>query len=140
MPIIKRIRPVDKDKFQLIFGDGQKVVLSSLVLVKFKLSVGQEISLEKREEVVSFVFFQKGYEKALQLLSFRPRTEREIKQRLGRLKIASVSVVEQVIKKLQEKDYLNDEAFARWWCDQRIRFRPRSQRMVVSELVKKGVE
>ena len=35
--------------------------------------------------------------------------------------------------------YIDDEAFARYWVEQRAKFRPKGQRAIVSELIAKGV-
>jgi regulatory protein len=48
--------------------------------------------------------------------------------------------VEVVVKRLHEKGYLDDEAFARFWVDNRNRFRPRGAQALRYELRQKGVE
>ena len=54
--------------------------------------------------------YQKALEAAFRLLGFKMRTEQELTQRLSQ-KGFSPEVVQAVIKRLQELDYLNDTTF-----------------------------
>lgn len=82
--------------------------------------------------------FEKFYNKALRFLSFRPRSEKEVKDNLQRKK-ASFSIIETVLKKLKEKKFINDEGFAKWWVEQRTSFRPLGLRLIKIELRQKGI-
>lgn len=77
--------------------------------------------------------------KALNLLSFRPRSVNEIKFRLKRLG-ADMALVDKLVELLLEDGLLNDEKFARWWVEQRIKFRPKGNTALKSELMQKGVD
>jgi regulatory protein len=48
-------------------------------------------------------------------------------------------VIEQVIARLVELDFLNDETFAQYWVEQRDTFKPRSHMALRQELQEKGV-
>jgi regulatory protein len=82
--------------------------------------------------------FEKFYNSTLRFLSFRPRSEKEIREKLKRKK-AEPLVIEKVIAKLKEQKLINDEEFARWWIEQRTSFRPRSLRLIKLELRQKGI-
>lgn len=43
------------------------------------------------------------------------------------------------LERLSAMGYLDDEAFARWWSDQRDRHAPRGRRMLEAELRQRGV-
>ncbi len=77
--------------------------------------------------------------KALNLLSYRPRSESEMRFRLGRLK-PEKPILEQVISLLYQDKLLNDAEFAKWWVGQRLEFRPRGNRALSSELMQKGID
>ncbi|HKZ35327.1 MAG TPA: RecX family transcriptional regulator [Patescibacteria group bacterium] len=77
--------------------------------------------------------------KALNLLSFRPRSVSEMKFRLKRLG-GETGLIDRLIEILAADGLLNDEEFARWWVDQRIRFRPKGNIALKSELMQKGVD
>ena len=82
--------------------------------------------------------FERLYNKALRFLSFRPRSEKEISDKLKTQK-ASPVIIEKVISKLKEQKFLNDEEFAKWWIEQRTTFKPRSLRLIKLELRQKGI-
>lgn len=82
--------------------------------------------------------FEKFLNKTLRFLSFRPRSEKEIRDNLVKKK-ASEEVVERIIKSLKENKFLSDEDFTKWFIDQRLRFRPKSLRIIKLELKQKGI-
>ncbi|MFC1973989.1 regulatory protein RecX [Chloroflexota bacterium] len=83
---------------------------------------------------------QFGYalDKALRYLSPRPRSEVEIKTRLCRYGFTA-ETIKQVLIKLRRQGLADDAAFARFWRENRERFRPRSRRLLALELRQKGV-
>ena len=83
--------------------------------------------------------FEKYLNKALHFLSFRPRSEKEIRDKLLSNK-APEEIVERVITSLKEHKFLNDEDFARWFIEQRLRFRPKSLNFIKLELKQKGID
>ena len=76
-------------------------------------------------------------EAACRFLSFRPRSEAEVRRRLTRRFPAEL--VDRVIEALRDKNYLDDEEFAHWWRLHRERFQPRGRRMLHRELSRFGV-
>lgn len=75
---------------------------------------------------------------SLNLLSYRPRSEHEIRFRLERKKI-SPELIDQTFAKLKELGLLDDAKFVQWWQKGRDEFKPRSARILRLELAKKGV-
>ncbi|MEA3460026.1 MAG: RecX family transcriptional regulator, partial [Chloroflexota bacterium] len=82
--------------------------------------------------------FQKAHDRALHFLSYRPRSEAEI-QRYLRDKGVPKPIEEEIIQRLKAVGLLDDLAFARYWVEDRERFKPRSARMLRYELRRKGV-
>jgi len=79
-----------------------------------------------------------AYDAAVRYLGSRPRSVLEIKRHL-RTKRFDDEAQDQAIDALRAQRYIDDEAFARYWVGQRMRFRPKGQRALVSELMAKGV-
>jgi len=75
---------------------------------------------------------------AYHYLSYRPRSEGEIKQWLQRRGFAD-EVAEKTITKLREQNLSDDFAFARFWKENRLSFRPKSKRLIKKELRDKKV-
>lgn len=82
--------------------------------------------------------FEKYYALSLKFLSYRQRSEKEIRDYLMRKKVAE-ETVDQIIAKLKEQRFLNDEEFARMWIESRNRSKPRSKRLLTLELKQKGI-
>ena len=75
---------------------------------------------------------------ALRLLGYRPRTEREVRDRLARR--FSEDVVADVVEALTEQGLLDDARFSSQWTESRSARNPRSARMIARELQVKGVD
>jgi regulatory protein len=71
-------------------------------------------------------------------LSVRPRSVTETRKRLHHLGYPD-ELVETVIDRLIEMEYLDDAAFARAWVESRDRARPRGETALRRELALKGV-
>ena len=78
------------------------------------------------------------YEAAVQFLANRPRSVAEIRRHL-RGKRYDDEAVDGAIDKLRAQRYVDDLDFAKYWVEQRSRFRPKGDRALVSELTSKGV-
>jgi len=81
---------------------------------------------------------QRCLDSAYRYLSYRPRSEAEIKQCLKRRGFDS-EVVEKTIAKLKEQNLIDDAAFAQFWKSNRLSFKPRSKRLIVKELKDKKI-
>ncbi|MDO8583346.1 MAG: regulatory protein RecX [bacterium] len=86
----------------------------------------------------------KFYNFALRFLSYRPRSEKEVRDRL-RIKNHESGIkdldliIDQVILKLKKYKFIDDKEFAKKWIENRTRFKPRSLRLIRLELKKKGI-
>ncbi|MBK7597696.1 MAG: RecX family transcriptional regulator [Acidobacteria bacterium] len=63
-------------------------------------------------------------ERGLRLLAYKPRTVAEMRERLNEKEWAEEQVVEQVITRLMELGYLNDEQYAASFAGSRLTARP----------------
>jgi regulatory protein len=72
-------------------------------------------------------------------LSYRPRSEGEIRQWLHKRGFPD-EVTETAIAKLREQNLSDDLAFAQFWKETRLSFRPKSKRLIKRELIDKGID
>ena len=82
--------------------------------------------------------FQRHYERALNFLAVRPRSEAEVRRKL-RTKQVPPESIDAVVARLQRARYLDDAEFARYWIGERARSSPRGARLLRGELRTKGV-
>lgn len=83
--------------------------------------------------------FDKSYNITLRFLSYRPRSEKEIRDNLTKKK-ASKEITEKIITKLKEQNLLNDREFVKWWIEQRQTQKVESRFLIRRELLQKGVD
>ena len=82
--------------------------------------------------------FEKYLNQSLRFLSFRPRSEKEVIEKL-REKKAPQEVIDRIVIQLKDHKFLNDADFAGWFIDQRLRFKPKSLGIIKLELKQKGI-
>lgn len=102
------------------------------------LRVGQELSEEKIEQLQAEDARERAFQQAMLFLSYRARSESEIRQNLRKHEIAE-PVIEQTLDRLRQDGLANDNQFAQAWVENRSAFRPRSSRMMAMELRQKGL-
>lgn len=120
-----------------VYLDGKKsfTIAKSIAL---ELKKGQELSLDQIKELKDRSLEEQIYQQALRLISIRPRSEAELRNRFHRKKVQT-ETQDMVIARLREQDFVDDNAFARSWVENRLTFRPRSAWAIKQELRKKGV-
>ena len=122
-----------------VFLDGKFAFsLEAEVAMKEDLKVGQELSASQIEALAGSDQFHRSLNAAARYLSYRPRSEFELRQKLHQRGFDGDSV-EVVVAKLKEQGLVDDMAFAQFWKDNRESFSPRSQRLTGLELRRKGV-
>lgn len=122
-----------------VFLDGKFALsLEAEAAAKAGLKTGQELSKSQMEALAVSDRFYRCLSAALHYLSYRPRSESEMREQLERRGFDGDSV-EAVITKLKEQELVDDVAFAQFWKDNRQSFSPRSQWLIRLELSRKGV-
>lgn len=102
------------------------------------LTVGQSLEEEKIAKLQTEDSQEKAYQQAMLFLSYRARSEAEVRKNLEKHEIPP-AVADQTIERLREERLLNDEQFAQTWVANRSEFRPRSRRALTVELRQKGL-
>jgi regulatory protein len=103
------------------------------------LRVGQELSDEKIEQLQAEDARERAYQQSMLFLSYRARSESEIRKNLRKHEIPEV-VIDQTLERLRQDGLANDSQFASAWVENRNAFRPRSRRMMAMELKQKGLD
>jgi len=121
-----------------VFLDGKFAFsLEAEVAVRERLQVEQELSASQIEALARSDHFHRCFNAAAHYLSYRPRSESELRERLHRRGFDDS--IEAVIAKLKEQGLVDDVAFAQFWKDNRESFSPRSRWLTKLELRRKGV-
>src|SRR4030042_1782744 len=139
MPVITGIKQQkNKNRINVYLDDkfGFGIDLDNFVLLHLK--VDQELTEKEIEEIVKKAEFQKTYDKLLRFAMVRPRSEKEITDYFRRKKVHE-SLQEKLLEKIKHLELIDDEKFAKWWVEQRLAFKPKSQRIMIYELRIKGI-
>jgi regulatory protein len=142
----------DPSRVNLFVDDNFFCGVSLNTIAKYSLYVGKETSQEILEELFSSELQSRFFERAISFLESSPKTERQIRQYLKDLSFKKKgkwfetlenqmfsNILENVITKLKEYQYIDDEKYAELFISSRLRTRPRGKDILVMELISKGV-
>ena len=82
--------------------------------------------------------FEKFYKASVRYLSFRPRSEKELRDYLKKKKCDDLTA-KRILESLKRDKFINDEEFVRWWVEQRTLLKPKAVRVIKYELKQKGI-
>ncbi len=138
--LITKISPAVKTEGRYnVFVDGKySFSLDEVQLAALALRKNMEIDEQQLDQLKSESSFGKNYIRALDLVSRRPRSQREIRDYAFRKQWTKANT-DRVIERLLERGYLNDAKFAEIFVRSRANLRNYSTRRMKLELQKKGV-
>ena len=116
--------------------------LDVVQVVDLKIKVGMEISEEELVKYKKASEFGKLYQRALEWVLIRPRSEKEVYDYLYRKvyeKKLDKSYINLIIERLKNKKYLDDTKFAEYYVENRFVKKGISRKRLKMELMKKGV-
>ena len=125
-------------RVNLFLDDKFALSLEAEMAVKQGLRVGQDLSDDQLGELRNVDKLQSCFNSATRLVSYRPRSEAELRERLQRRGFDSDSI-DAALNKLKKYALVDDVAFAEYWLDNRTSFSPRSKWLTKQELRRKGV-
>lgn len=103
-----------------------------------RLRVGQVLSDEDIARLRQRDAAERAAERALDLLSYRPRSEAEIRERLAERYDPETTA--EVLERLRRSGLVDDREFARYWVQSRLQHNPRGAVALRQELYQKGVD
>lgn len=121
-----------------IYLDGEYAFGLARIVAAW-LRVGQELDEKKIEQLQAEEARERSLQQALLFLSYRARSESEIRKNLQKHEVPE-AVIEETLEKLRKEGFANDGEFAKAWVENRSAFRPRSRRLMAMELRQKGLD
>ena len=123
-----------------LYVDGRFLLgVNAAIVLQMGLHLEQELLPEQLEQLRSAEAEQQAVDRALNYLSFRPRSREEVRRYLRR-KETPPEIIEAALARLDRLDFVNDRAFAEFWIETREQFSPRGAYALKNELRMKGVE
>jgi regulatory protein len=135
---ITALKPQKKNKERVnVYLDG-RYTFSLTAIEAATLRRGQFLSDQEIEDLLERDSFQKAYDRALRFLSYRPRSEGEMRRYLQGKRV-SPAIEAEVVERLTLAGLLDDQAFASYWVENRESFKPRGRHALRYELRQKGL-
>ena len=138
--IITKISPAVKTpgRYNIFVNEEFSFSLDEIQLVNSRIKKGDELSSDQYLDLKNDSDFGKNYVAALDLISRRVRSEKEIRD-YGFRKKWNKNSAEKVIERLRDRGYLDDEKFAKMFVSDRANLRNFSRKKMEIELMKKGI-
>jgi regulatory protein len=140
MPIITKIsaQKNNTERFNLFIDEKYAFSVDADVLARFQLSKGKELSALDLTEIEYQDDIRKGVNSAIQFLSFRMRSGKEVRDYLKKSELDE-AIIQEVIHKLFERNYLNDLEFAKAYVRTQMNTTKKGPVILKQELQAKGI-
>ena len=123
-----------------VFLDGEFAFgVHQDLVVKHGLRVGATLTPEEQRTIERDEQYVQAKQRALNYLAHKPRTEEEVRRKLRR-QDAPDAVIEDVVARLYELNYLDDEAYATDYVRNRFASKKYGPVRIRRELVERGVD
>ena len=141
MPIITKIgrQKNNNERYNLYLDEKYAFSVDEAVLIKYQLSKGKVMEAFTLDEIVFDDEVRKAYNKAINFLSYRMRSEHEVKQKLKMSEFGEAVILE-AVRKLYEHGFLNDESFTKALVNTQKKNSKKGPTAIRQELKKKGIE
>ncbi len=138
---ITALRPTrrDPDRISVDLDGTFAFALPAQLIADEDLEIGDTLDEARVASLLEADEAARATESALAFLGYRPRSEREVRDRLRRGGY-SQDAIDHAISRLHGWRYLDDEDFARRWVENRATHRPRGKRLLQQELRNKGID
>ncbi|MBR3230647.1 RecX family transcriptional regulator [Candidatus Saccharibacteria bacterium] len=133
----------NKNRVNVFVNQKYSFSLDVAQLVDLKLKVGAKISEAELAEYKKLSEFGKLYQRTLEWVLARPRSEKEAFDYLYKKiyeKKLDKNYINSIIERLKNKKYLDDERFAKYYVENRFVKKGVSRRRLEMELMKKGIK
>ena len=138
---VTALRPTkrDPDRISVDLDGSFAFALPATLVGDERIEVGDLLDVDRVTALLAADQASRATEAALVFLSYRPRSEKEVRDRLRRGGYEP-DAIEHAIGRLHEWRYLDDADFARRWVENRTAHRPRGKRLLQQELRHKGID
>ncbi len=136
-PRIAEVRRL-RGRRELTLDDGRVFSFSDEACERSHVRQGVEATPELLQQLDADDRRSSLHETALHLLSYRPRSEDELRRRLA-MRCDDAAAIEAELERLRGAGLVDDDRFATLWVEERQRHAPRSARLLRHELRTKGV-
>ena len=132
-----------KNRYNIFLNDGHDekygFSVDEAVLIEFKLRKGLDLDNSMIDTLIQKDNVHKSYTQAINFLSYRMRTKKEIYDYLVKKEVEAEHIY-QIMGKLEEQNLLDDKLFAEMFVRTRMNTSSKGPLLIKKELMEKGVE
>jgi len=138
---VTALRPTkrDPDRIAVDLDGSFAFALPATLVADERIDVGDLLDGDRVSSLLAADQASRATEAALIFLGYRPRSEKEVRDRLRRGGFEQ-DAIEHAVARLHEWRYLDDADFARRWVENHTTHRPRGRRLLQQELRHKGID
>jgi regulatory protein len=138
---ITRLDPqANNDDRVSVFLDGEFAFgIHEDLVVRHGLQVGASLTPEEIREIEADEAYVEAKQTALDYLAYKPRTEQEVRRKLRKQDVPR-PVIDDVIARLYELEYLDDESYAHDYAHNRFSSKKYGPVRIRRELEERGVD
>ncbi|MBI5079705.1 MAG: RecX family transcriptional regulator [Chloroflexi bacterium] len=138
MPKITALKVQARNKNRVNVYLDDEFAFGLVMIEAAKLHLGQVLSDADIERIKKSDDSEMAFEKAVKFISYRPRSEKEVRQNLKKKEIEA-GLIDEAVQRLKRVGLLNDEQFAQMWVESRSHSKPKGRRVLKIELRQKGL-
>lgn len=128
-----------KNKIKISLDDDTFLILNENAIIQYNLYKGLCVPDELFNNLTNESKFLTASNYAFRLLSLRNYTKKELSDKLKK-KDYEGQIIMNVLKYLEEKNYINDEIYTEKFLESKLRESKTGQLKIKSQLIKKGIE
>lgn len=135
-----KITKIEKKKrlYLLEVDESEKLYVTEDTVVRFTLTKGMSIDEETFKEIQTFAQFSHGKNLALYHISFKQRTEAEVRKYLTEHEISS-EIIGQVLETLKEDRWIDDAKYVENFISQNMNNGDKGPFVLKQKLLQKGI-
>jgi regulatory protein len=140
MPTVVNLKRKKRTKewYLIYLNDGREILSYIDFIVKFKVKVGKQLTEEQIKEMKSESEVILAKEIAYRFISYKPRTLKEVSDKL-KAKGFQSDLVSKVVEELRNYGFINDLEYARNFVLNRSRSKTLGELALRRELLSKGI-
>jgi regulatory protein len=140
MPTVVNLKRKKRTKewYLIYLSDGREILSYIDFIVKFKVKVGKQLTEEQIKEMKSESEVILAKEIAYRFISYKPRTLKEVSDKL-KAKGFQSDLVSKVVEELRNYGFINDLEYARNFVLNRSRSKTLGELALRRELLSKGI-
>ena len=134
---IEKISKKNSNMYQILLSDNTSLSFYDDTIIYYNLLANKEFSEAKLKEMLTYNSNVAAYYKALSYIKAKLRTKREVTAKLRSLGYSD-TVINSVITKLTNQNYLNDDLYLKCYLTDQVNLTLKGPNKITNELVKLG--